>query len=235
MDKVVLSRRGLQPRAGDLARMLLAWAVSSMALVGAAAVLPGLSADRPGWFVVVAAVTAAFGAIVRPVLVGVAAVIGWWAVALLAICGQAIVMHLALLVVPGIVSSSFWVDVAATWIAAALSTLLTWLTTTGTDEAFVASVRRSRHRATVSDPQVDGVLFVQLDGVSYPVASWALQSGSMPVGLGGDAPAARMDRPAALHHAGEPIGDPARDLRRRPGVSVVRQGARAGRRREPSR
>jgi uncharacterized membrane protein YvlD (DUF360 family) len=180
MDKVVRWRRGLQPRAGDLARMLLAWAVSSMALVGAAAVLPGLSADRPGWFVVVAAVTAAFGAIVRPVLVGVAAVIGWWAVALLAICGQAIVMHLALLVVPGIVSSSFWVDVAATWIAAALSTLLTWLTTTGTDEAFVASVRRSRHRATVSDPQVDGVLFVQLDGVSYPVASWALQSGSMP-------------------------------------------------------
>jgi uncharacterized membrane protein YvlD (DUF360 family) len=180
MDNVARSSRAFPPRVGDLARMLLAWAVSSVALVVTAALLPGLSADQSGWFVVVAAVTAAFGVIVRPVLVDVAALIGWWAVAILAICGQAVVMHLALLVVPGIVSNSFWVEVAATWIAAALSTLLSWLTTAGTDEAFAASVRRNRRRRTVSDPDVDGVLFVQLDGVSYPVASWALQSGSMP-------------------------------------------------------
>ena len=107
-------RKPFRPRAGDVVRMLLAWATSSVALIIAAGLLPGLSADRPGWFVLVAAVTAAFGIIVRPVLVDVAAAFGWWAVALLAVCGQAVVMHLALLVVPGIVAESFWVEVAAT-------------------------------------------------------------------------------------------------------------------------
>ena len=31
-----------------------------------------------------------------------------------------------------------------------------------------------------SDPEVDGVVFVQMDGVPFPVAHWALQSGTMP-------------------------------------------------------
>jgi uncharacterized membrane protein YvlD (DUF360 family) len=175
----------MRVRVGDLARMGLSWAISSVALVVAADLLPGLSAESSWRFVAAAAVTAVFGVLIRPVFVEVAAAIGWLAVALLAIFGQAIVMHFALLAVPGIVTTSFWVVVLATWVAAAVTTLLSWGATSGTDEAFVASLRRRARRqrrrdAVVPDPEVDGVLFVQLDGVPYPVAQWALQSGSMP-------------------------------------------------------
>src|SRR4029078_10644987 len=117
--------------------------------------------------------------IVRPVLVELAAAIGWLAVLLATLFGQALGMLLALWGVPGGHFGSFWTVVAAAWIAAAFGTVLTWLISAGTDESFAATPLRLRAQE-VSDPGVDGVVFVQLDGVSFPVMQWALQSGSMP-------------------------------------------------------
>ncbi len=168
-------------RVSDLVRMALAWAISSLALITADKLLSGLRADSVWSLVAAAAVTGLFGFIVRPVLVKVATAIGWLAVGALAIAGQAVVMHLALLVVPGVTVTSFWTLVAATWIAATIGTFLTWLATAGTDDAFTAALRGFGHkRAQVEDPEVEGVVFVQLDGVPFPVAQWALQSGTMP-------------------------------------------------------
>ena len=99
--------------------------------------------------------------------------------ALATIFGQAIVMALALAFVPGASFDSFWTAVAAAWIAAAFGTFLVWILSAGTDESFVASLLRIRP-GEVPDAEVDGVLFVQLDGVSFPVMEWALQSGTMP-------------------------------------------------------
>jgi uncharacterized membrane protein YvlD (DUF360 family) len=168
-------------RLSDLARMLLAWAISSLALLAADGLLPRMTASSPWRLVLAAAVTAVFGILVRPVLVAVATVIGWLAVVIVAIAGQAIAMHLALLVVPGVEVDSFWTLVAATWVAATVGTVLTWLVTAGTDEAFTAGLQRFGARnATVPDPDIEGAIFVQLDGVPFPVAQWALQSGTMP-------------------------------------------------------
>ena len=90
-------------------------------------------------------------------------------------------MHIALLLLPGVDVTSFWTLVAATWIAAAIGTFLTWLATAGTDDAFTATLRGfGRRHPQVPDPEIDGVVFVQLDGVPFPVAQWALQSGTMP-------------------------------------------------------
>ncbi len=168
-------------RVSDLARMALAWAISSVALIVADRLVTGLDADSRWWLVAAAAVTGVFGFVLRPVLVKVASAIGWLAVGALAITGQAVVMHVALLVLPGVDATSFWTLVATTWIAAAIGTFLTWLVTAGTDDAFTATLRGfGSRRVQVPDPEVDGVVFVQLDGVPFPVAQWALQSGTMP-------------------------------------------------------
>ena len=82
-------------------------------------------------------------------------------------------------IVPGASFDSFWTAVAAAWLAAAFGTLLVWLVSAGTDESFAASLLRIKP-GTISDPEVDGVVFVQLDGVSFPVMQWVLQSGTMP-------------------------------------------------------
>ncbi|MET0999877.1 MAG: phage holin family protein [Marmoricola sp.] len=168
-------------RASDLVRLALAWAISSLALITADRLLSGFRADSAWSLVLAAAVTGLFGVLVRPLLVRVAATIGWVAVGAFAIAGQAVIMHLALNFLPGVEVTSFWTLVAATWIAATVSTFLTWLFTAGSDDAFFATLSGFGHKnVEVPDPDVDGVVFVQLDGVPFPVAQWALQSGTMP-------------------------------------------------------
>jgi uncharacterized membrane protein YvlD (DUF360 family) len=157
------------------------WGTGALALIVAAALLPGLHAASVLDLVAVAAVMAVFGALVRPVLSNVAAALGWFAVTAAAIAGEAVTMAFVLLLVPGVEAASFWTLIAATWIAATVSTVLTWLVHAGTDEAFTTAVWRFGARgATVPDPDVDGVVFVQLDGLPFPVAQWAVQSGTMP-------------------------------------------------------
>src|SRR3954451_16394570 len=165
----------------DFGRLLTAWLVAWVALAVAVELLPGLTATGAGPLAVAAAVSGAVGMVVRPLLVGVAARFGWWAIALLAVAGQAVVMQVALELVPGVESSSFWSTLAAAWIAAVVAMFASWLLSAGTAEAMVTSLRRStRHHGPVADPDIDGVVFVQLDGVPHPVMRWALQSGTMP-------------------------------------------------------
>ena len=166
-------------RWADVVRLLASWALSFLALLLTAQLLPGFTYESLRPLVGAAAVTGVVGMIVRPVLVQVSALIGWVAVALATIFGQAIVMALALAFIPGASFDSFWTAVAAAWIAAAFGTFFVWILSAGTDESFVASLLRIRP-GEVPDAEVDGVLFVQLDGVSFPVMEWALQSGTMP-------------------------------------------------------
>lgn len=166
-------------RSADVVRLLASWFLSFLALLLTAELLPGF--EHTSWtpLLLAAAVTGVVGAIVRPVLVGLSSLIGWVAVALATVFGQALVMYLALYFVPGASFESFWTAVAAAWIAAAFGTILAWVLSAGTDESFAASLLRIR-AGEVPDPDLDGVLFIQLDGVSFPVMQWALQSGTMP-------------------------------------------------------
>jgi len=167
------------PRTADVVRLLASWFLTFLALLLTAELLPGFTYTSWKPLVAAAAVTGLVGMIVRPVLVRLSALIGWVAVALATIFGQALVMQLALAIVPGASFADFGTAVAAAWIAAAFGTLLVWILSAGTDETFVASLLRIRP-TQVPDADVDGVLFLQLDGVSFPVMHWALNSGTMP-------------------------------------------------------
>ncbi len=163
----------------DVLRLLLTWAISFFALLLTAELLPGFTYTSWWPLLAAAAVTGLVGMIVRPVLVVVAASIGWIAVAAGTLFGQAIIMQIALTIVPGAAFDSFWTAVAAAWLAAAFGTLLVWLLSAGTDESFAASLLRIKP-GQISDPDVDGVVFVQLDGVSFPIMQWVMRSGTMP-------------------------------------------------------
>ncbi len=161
--------------------MLVAWAVSTLALALTIEILPDLSADSLWAVIAVAAVTGVVGVLVRPILVELSARLGWLVVGINAIIGQAVVMQIALFVVPGVNTSSFWATVAAAWIAAIVGTVITWLISAATPESFAAALRRSgRRHSGVADPEVDGVLFIQLDGVPFELMQWAMQAGTLP-------------------------------------------------------
>jgi uncharacterized membrane protein YvlD (DUF360 family) len=172
-------RTRIRVRWGDVVRLLVSWLITFLALLLTADLLPGFSYTSWGPLLVAAAATGLVGMIVRPVLVELSAVIGWVAVALATLFGQAIVVQIALSLVPGVSFDSFWTAVAVAWLTAAFGTLLAWIFSAGTDESFVASLARIKP-AVIGDADVDGVVFLQLDGVSFPVIHWALTSGTMP-------------------------------------------------------
>ena len=169
-------------RVGDLGRILAACLSSAIALALSAALLPGLRFSSLLQLLAAAAMTLLVGALVRPLLVAASASVGWLAVLLLTVLGQAVVLSLALTLIPGVEADSFGVVLAAAWIAAAAATIVAWLCTSGTPEAFTAAlVRRTRRRRQrVDDPETPGVVFVQLDGVPYPVLRWQVLAATLP-------------------------------------------------------
>jgi len=178
MATSVARRRGL--RTTDLVRLVTTWASSTVALIITGALLPGFSASSWWSYAAVAAVAGVVGFVLRPVMVEVSARVGWLAVLLVALGGQALVMYVAILYVPGIESTA-WTAFSATWVSAIVGTLISWATTAGTDDGLVTSLsRRARRQRAVPDPEVEGVVFVQMDGVPFPVLQWAVQSGAVP-------------------------------------------------------
>jgi uncharacterized membrane protein YvlD (DUF360 family) len=171
-------RRGI--RSTDVVRLFAAWASSTVVLIITGALVPGFSATSWVSYAAVAAVAGVVGLVLRPVLVELSARLGWLAVLLVALGGQALIMYVAILYVPGIQSTA-WTAFLATWVSAVVGTLISWATTAGTDDGLVTSLaRRARRQRPVPDPEVAGVVFVQMDGVPFPVLRWAVQSGAVP-------------------------------------------------------
>ena len=92
--------------------------------------------------------------------------------------GQAFIVYLSCNLVPG-VEATFRAAFGRGLAVALASLLATWVMTTGTDDGFTSSLVRRQKPAEVEDPEVDGVIFVQLDGVPFPVLRWAVQAGSV--------------------------------------------------------
>jgi uncharacterized membrane protein YvlD (DUF360 family) len=173
-----LSGKGLH--LGDVVRLLMVWIMSSAALAIADVLLDGMVSKTAWAYLAATAVGGVLGLVFRPALALVARGLGWLAVVLAGLVGQAGLVYLAIWLVPGI-TASFWSAFWASWIVAGVSTATAWLASAGTDDSFVASLlRRKVALEPLVDPEVDGVVFVQLDGVAFPVLRWAIQAGGVP-------------------------------------------------------
>lgn len=170
-------------RRGDLGRALLAVIGATVGLWLAAWVLPGF--DIVGWeqAFVTAVLLAVIGALLRIVLVEGAVRLGWVASVLLGFLGQALTVWLVVYLPQGggDAADLLWAF-AASWIVAFVSTLLVWVATAGTDDAVTAWLlrRARRRRVDLPDPDVPGVVFVQADGVPFPVLDWCVSVGTLP-------------------------------------------------------
>jgi hypothetical protein len=76
----------------------------------------------------------------------------------------------------------FWAAFFVSWIIGIVSTAVGWISTAGTDEALVGRLVASsrRHPVQVDNPQLPGVIFVQLDGVPFPVLHMSVVAGTLP-------------------------------------------------------
>ena len=167
---------------GDLRRALAALVAAAAGLAVADWLLPGLTVESWSALLAGALALGVVGALVRPALLWLATHLGWVGALLLALLGNALVVAAVVALLPGIMATSFWPVFWASWVIAAAVTAIAWLTTAGTSQAVTARLIRQarRHPRTVDDPDLPGVVFVQLDGVPYPVLEWGVMAGTLP-------------------------------------------------------
>ena len=158
--------------------VLVGWAALGLTIL----LLPGLTADN-GWSVLVAAVLLGlFGVVIRPAVAALMTRIGWVGVLAGWLLAQAALVYLALAVTPGIHVDGFWTAFWASWIYSVLISIALWVVTAGRTEAVTRHLLwvNRRFRGTVPRTDLPGVVFVQIDGLSAPLARWALDAGNLP-------------------------------------------------------
>ena len=118
----------------------------------------------------------------RWLLVQGAVLLGWVWSLLAGLFGQALALWVVVYLPQGGDAGDLGWALLASWIVAAVSTLLVWIGTAGTDDAVTASLlrRARRKRVTLEDPDVPGIVFVQADGVPFPVLDWSVRAGTLP-------------------------------------------------------
>jgi uncharacterized membrane protein YvlD (DUF360 family) len=176
-------RGRLRLRSGDLGRAVLGLVGAAVGLMVAAWLVPGIELAGPAQALAVAVCLFVGGALLRPVLVELAVALGWLGAVLVGLFGEAVVLGVVLALIPFENEPAWWATFLAAWVVAAVSTLLVWVATAGTDDAVTAAlVRRARRRrpAALPDGDVPGVVFVQADGVPYPVLEWGVRAGTLP-------------------------------------------------------
>jgi uncharacterized membrane protein YvlD (DUF360 family) len=161
----------------------VAWVLAIMlGVLASDALVPGFDVDRPWGPLAFAAALAIVGVALRPLLVAIGVRLGWPAVLVLAVGSQAFVVAVTANLLPDAHVDGFWSAFLASWVIGIVGALVGWLSTAGTDEALVARlVSGARRRPVpVTDPDVPGVVFVQMDGVPFPVLQMSVTSGTVP-------------------------------------------------------
>ncbi|RZU49434.1 type I phosphodiesterase/nucleotide pyrophosphatase [Krasilnikovia cinnamomea] len=161
-----------------VAVVLLDWAALGLTI----GLLPGISASS-GWAVLLAAIVlGALGAALRPVAAVLVTRIGWAGVFLGWLLSQAVLVYLALLVTPGLHVTGFWPAFWASWVYGALVSGGLWVVTAGQPGMVTRHLLRinRRHRRAATTSDVPGVVMIQIDGLSAPLARMALSTGALP-------------------------------------------------------
>lgn len=165
-----------------LVGVAVSFLIGVLALSLAVWVLPGLSVEGTGVVSVAVLIAAVVGALLRPLLRGLALLLGWAGVFLLALFGEALVVYVALMLAPGVTMSGFWTAFLASWFVALVLTVTHWAQGVNEDEEFVGRIVRfsGRRFRDVERTDQPGVVFVQMDGVSEPLLRFALMAGNLP-------------------------------------------------------
>ena len=158
------------------------WLIGTLVLALTVNLSPGITVYSPVAVPFVVLWLSIFGALLRPVMIRLALLLGWVGSALLALFANAFLMYIALEWVDGIEDDGFgWVFVAS-WVYAAILAAVEWLLLADTDDAFLTWVIRmaKRRRKGVGTTEVPGVIVVQVDGLPSPVLEWGVKSGNFP-------------------------------------------------------
>ena len=164
-------------------RLLVAWAVSALALVIAAWIVPGADVKNFAGALAAAAVIAVLNAVLPPLVAALP-------LPLMALLGFLIVLALdagMLLAADDITNGdisvdSFWSALGVSLVAAAAGVVLHVVLGTNDDDTYALRViqRIARRSGEREETNVPGIIFLEIDGLALPVLQTAIRNGSAP-------------------------------------------------------
>ncbi len=164
-------------------RLLLAWAVSALALVIAAWIVPGADVKNFAGALAAAAVIAVLNAVLPPLVAALP-------LPLMALLGFVIVLALdaAMLLAADDITNgdisvdSFWSALGVSLVAAAAGVVLHVVLGTNDDDTYTLRViqRIARRSGEREETDVPGIIFLEIDGLALPVLQTAIRNGSAP-------------------------------------------------------
>jgi len=178
-----LARSGRRrPLASFIGSALLSLIATVVAVFICDWLVPGFHVNLPAGPIEFAIVLGIATLAIQPLLVAGAVRVGWVGVIMLALVGQALLVAVAAWILPDASLDGFWDAFFVAIIIGISGTFVGWVSTAGTNEALVGRlVSTGRRRpSTVESPDLTGVVFVQLDGVPFPVLQMAVTAGTVP-------------------------------------------------------
>jgi len=181
------NRRSAARQPGSAGRRAFAlvarWIASAVALMVAAAILPGVDVDDFWGALVVAAIVAALNALIPPTLAALRLpfmlVLGF----LLVLIADALILQIAadLEVTDGALSvDSFGWALLAALIVAAVSVVLAVALGSDDTGSIRTAQRVARRQGIIARTDVPGIVYLEIDGLSLPVLRRAMRDGNAP-------------------------------------------------------
>jgi uncharacterized membrane protein YvlD (DUF360 family) len=171
-----------RPRLRPL-RLLLSWIISAIALLVAAAVLPGLSIPNFWGAIVTVAIIAVLNALLPPLLAALRLPFTLIAGFLLVLVLDALMLLIASRIEPRAIHvASFWSALLAVLVASAASLVLQVIFGANDNDEYTLRVvqRIARRTGTPVQTEEPGILFLEIDGLALPVLQRAMRDGSAP-------------------------------------------------------
>ena len=164
-------------------RILLIWAIESIALILMTLILSGLQIDTVGAAIIAAATIGLLNALLWPILSYIILPFAVITLGIGALILNGVIIWLAGQIVPGFhvatVGTAIWVAIGLTAINAIMSSLLT----IDDDNSYYRNVvkRRAKRIAKPEETDIPGIIFLEIDGLSTPVLERAMKDGYAPI------------------------------------------------------
>jgi putative membrane protein len=163
-------------------RVLVIWAIQSLALIIMAWLLDSVQIDTVGTAIVAAAVIGLLNALLWPLLSYIVLPFAVLTLGLASLVMNGVIVWLAGQFVPGFHVEGLWAAIILALGLTAINTILSSLLTIDDDISWQRNVlkRRMRRQKKVVETDEPGFLFLELDGLAKPVLERAVRDGHMP-------------------------------------------------------
>ncbi|HSW85327.1 MAG TPA: alkaline phosphatase family protein [Candidatus Saccharimonadales bacterium] len=154
--------------------------VSALLLAVVLNVFTSISAENSVSILIVVILIQIIQILIQPIFSLIAKFLGVLGILLVSLFGFSFIVWGALELVPGIENVSFIGSLIASWVYAAIVTILQWVIIAQSHDYFLQqAIKRSKKKKSIKT-KTAGFVFVQLDGVSAPVLKWQLNAGNLP-------------------------------------------------------